>query len=176
MSGSPHEYSSTQVQLPDDVASAINRFAINPEDLGEEGREADHHVTVRYGLHSNEAEDVRDNLRKETRGDGKLGKTSLFENDDADVLKMEVDSPDLHRLHETLGALPHTDTHPDYKPHATIAYLKKWSGRRYANKNIPGATGETFPVHSIRFSSKDRRKTDIPLMPSGRYRSYRAVD
>jgi hypothetical protein len=37
-----------------------------------------------------------------------------------DVLKVDIDSPDLHRLNGKIAeALPNTDTHPEYKPHAT---------------------------------------------------------
>jgi 2'-5' RNA ligase len=172
---SPHEHSSTQVQLPDDIAAAIKRFHIKPEHLGEEGREKDPHVTVRYGLHADDPDVVRDKLKDETRGEARLGKTSLFQNDDADVLKVDVNSPDLHRLHEKLGSLPHTDTHPDYHPHATIAYLRPGTGRHYEGKEVPGATGETAPIHSVRFSSKHGDKADIHLSPAGRYRSYRAA-
>jgi hypothetical protein len=46
-----------------------------------------------------------------------LGKTSLFENDDADVLKVDVDSADLRRVRKAIGAIVDAprDTHPEYQ-------------------------------------------------------------
>ena len=170
-----HDYSSTQVQLPDSIASALKKFPIAKEHLGKDGRESDSHITVKYGLHTQHADDVRKILKDEKVGSATLGKTSLFSNDDADVLKVDVHSPDLHRLNGKLNELPHTDSHPDYKPHATIAYLKPGMGKHYAGKSVSGATDEEVPIHSVRFSGKDGNTEDIPLSHPGRYRSYRAA-
>lgn len=165
-----HDYSSTQVQLPPSVASGMLRFSENipNEDLTpEDGREDDAHITVKFGLHDDGPEAIT-KLRALLAGEppikATLGKTSLFENDDADVLKVDIRSPDLARINKKIAEeLPNTDTHPEYEPHATIAYLKPGKGKLYDGQTIPGATGTAVTFSSIRFSGKDGQQTDIPL-------------
>jgi 2'-5' RNA ligase len=131
----PREFSSTQVELPPAISSKLRQLAdsIPDSELGEDGREDAPHVTVKFGLHTNDIADVRRVLAGEAPITLTFGKTSLFpakEGADYDVVKVDVDSPDLHRLNAKIaGALEHTDTHPDYKPHATIAYVKAGLGR-----------------------------------------------
>jgi hypothetical protein len=56
----------------------------------------------------------------------KLGKTTIFWVGDSVVLKISVQSSDLAALNANVRRkLECTDTYPDYKPHITIAYLKK---------------------------------------------------
>jgi 2'-5' RNA ligase len=137
---SAREFSSTQVALPKEHAEAVADAAarIPDADLADDGRETDPHVTVKFGLHTNDVEDVRRVLADEPPITVTLGKTSIFpakEGAAYDVVKVDVDSPDLHRLNKKIAdALPHTDTHPTYKPHVTLAYVKPGSGR-----NTPAA-------------------------------------
>ena len=159
------KFSSTQVNLPDEVANGVRELAarIPDSDLADDGRETEPHITVKYGLHGNDAEAVRSLLADEPPVRVKLGKVSLFENDDADVVKIEVDSPDLHRLNKKIAdALPVTDTHPDYKPHVTIAYVKPGMGKKYV-ESLNGLQGKEITLNALTFSGKDRTTTEIPL-------------
>jgi N12 class adenine-specific DNA methylase len=161
-----HEFASTQANLSGPVAKAMVEYGKRIPDgkLTEDGRETESHVTVKYGLHGNDPEAVAKVLENEPPITATLGKTSLFSNDKADVLKMDVDSPDLHRLNKLISdALPHTDTHPDYTPHATIAYLKPGEGEAYSGKSLPGVTGQKVPIDRITFSGKNGEKVEIPL-------------
>ena len=54
-------------------------------------------------------------------------------------LHVAVESADLHRLHQALGSLPNTQTHPEYHPHVTLAYLKPETVTKYL-----GALGPLF--------------------------------
>lgn len=159
------EYSSTQVQLPENVGKRMKEASarIPDADLAEDGREEDPHVTVKYGLHGEDAEEVRKLLAGEGPIRVKLGKSSLFENDDADVLKVDVESEDLRLLNAKIAALPNSDKHPDYKPHATIAYLKPGSGKKYAGKPVPGVSGKEVVIDRLTFSGKNGEKVEIPL-------------
>lgn len=164
----PHEFSSTQVQLPPDVAAVLSVFGagipddeIDPED----GRENDLHVTLRYGLHSADPEDVRPLLTGEGPITLTFGDASIFPADDrrnSDVLKIDVTSEDLARLNAKLAQLEHTDTRADYHPHATVAYLKPGMGQKYAGPMA--LTGKSVTVDSVTFSSKDNTRTAISLI------------
>lgn len=158
------EYSSTQVNLPPATAEAVKGMAakIPDEALTADGREAQPHVTVKFGLHGNDAEAVRKVLADEPPITLTLGKTSLFKNDDADVVKVDVDSPDLHRLNAKIAAaLPNTDTHPKYEPHVTLAYVKPGKGKSYAGDGT--LAGQRITLDRIVFSGKDGTETEIPL-------------
>jgi 2'-5' RNA ligase len=162
-----HDYASTQVNLPGKAAVGIKRLAasIPDEDLAADGREDNPHITVKYGLHGNPSAELTKLLENEPPVTVTLGKTSFFPNSESnsgDVLKADVDSPDLHRLNKLIAdKFPHTDTHPDYKPHATIAYLKPGLGKKYAGDN--SLAGEEIVLDHITFSGKDGKTIDIPL-------------
>lgn len=160
------KYASTQVQLPMVIASALRTVGkkIPDEHLAEDGRESDAHVTLKYGLHSDDPSEVKKALAGEGPIKIKLGKTSIFpngESDSGDVVKVDVDSPDLHRLNGIVGKLPHTDTHPDYKPHATIAYVKPGKGKQYEGDDT--LDGHEFTVDEVVFSASDGKRTTIKL-------------
>ncbi len=162
-----HKFSSTQVDLPTEVATKIRSLGdrIPDTDLAADGREQKPHVTVKYGLHTKDAESVRRLLANEPPITVTLGKTSHFadvEDGTADAVLVDVDSPDLHRLNAKIAqALEVTDTHPEYKPHATIAYVKRGLGKQYAGN--AALEGQTVTLNAITFSSKDGSQTVIPL-------------
>jgi 2'-5' RNA ligase len=117
---------------------------IEEEDLytgedGDEGRsygkEVEPHVTVLYGIHADVPdEDVEKLIDEISRPKINLGKVSTFENELFDVLKFDIESPDLVELNKKFKELPHTSEHPNYHPHATIAYLKKGTAKKYIDK------------------------------------------
>jgi 2'-5' RNA ligase len=160
-----YDYSSTQLDLPPETATAIQQLGakIPDADLAKDGRETEPHITVKYGLHGNDPEQVRALLADEPPITVKLGKTSIFpDSGSGDVVKVDVDSPALHALNKKIAdALPHTDTHPEYKPHATVAYVKKGMGAKYAGD--ASLAGHTVALHSLTFSGKDGQKVEIPL-------------
>jgi len=169
-----YDYSSAQTNLPDPLAKRITQFnaripdsKLAPQKEGGDGRETQPHITLKYGLHTEEAADVEKLLAGEPPITAKLRNTSIFpasETGKADVLKVDVESPDLQRLNAKLAAeLPHTDTHPVYQPHVTVAYLKPGEGAQYAGKPVPGVSGQTITLNSVRFSAKNGQQTDIPL-------------
>ena len=92
-----------------------------------------------------------------------FGKVSLFEtNPDFDVVKVEVKSEDLRRLNKKVSeSQPVTDTHPTYRPHATIAYVKKGKGARYVGNGF--LEGQTVTLDSVTFSGRDGERVEIPL-------------
>ena len=135
-----HEHSWVFVDLPKDIIDLMLQFGeqIDPEDLyekeAENGLEKEPHITVKYGLTTNDVADVKDRLEKEKGGSGHIGSSSIFEVDEYDVVKVTVESEDLLRIHTKLNELPHEDSHPDYQAHATLAYVKSGTGKKYKGK------------------------------------------
>lgn len=161
------KYSSTQIQLPPAAARKVTALAasIPDEDLAEDGREDDPHITVKYGLHTNDAGKVRRVLANEPPVVVHLGKTSFFPNGESgsgDVVKVDVDSADLRRLNRKIAkALQVTDTHPTYKPHATVAYVKPGKGKDYEGRS--DVDGQVVTIDHIVFSGKNGTRVSIPL-------------
>lgn len=165
-----HEYSSTQVELPAAQAEAIRQLGAaipeaeiytDPEDPSL-GREDQPHVTVKFGLHTEDVEEVRPLVEGTGPITAKLGKVSIFESEKYDVVKIDIDSPQLHALNKKIAeGTKVTDTHPTYKPHATIAYVKKGEGQKYVGNTA--LEGAEITLDSVTFSAKDGTKTAISL-------------
>jgi 2'-5' RNA ligase len=171
-----HKFSSTQVNITGRAAQMMQKLAmqIPDSDLAEDGREHEQHITTKYGLHfQTPSQRLRNALVHFGPVTATLGKTSLFHGDDADVLKIDVESPDLHRLNKLISRLtPTHDTFPTYKPHATIAYLVKGKGRKYTGNTALAGTTLTFD--SVLFSGKRGHKELIRLTGAGSALTYRA--
>jgi 2'-5' RNA ligase len=165
-SGEPseHKFSSTQANLPKDLADEITAFGrrIPDSDLADNGRETTPHITLKYGLHGWDPKIAQAALAGEGPVKVRFGKVSLFQNDDADVVKVDIDSPDLHRLNRKIAdAHPNTESHPTYEPHTTIAYVRPGQGRKYAGSNF--LEGQTLTLDRITFSGRDGKQVEIPL-------------
>ena len=145
-----HDFSSTQINLPKTLANEIiawgreyipDSFLYNKQ----ESRELEIHVTVLYGLRDEDPDKVKEILETERPVKFKLGKISAFDtNEEYDVIKIEVISPNLHKLNKLLKVLPHQDSHPRYNPHVTIE-------------------GEIISAKEVIFSSYNGQKTEIEL-------------
>lgn len=181
MSGdAPHSFSSTQFNLPAELADAVRGLAlsIHDDDLAEDGREMEPHVTVKYGLHTDDANDVRDAVYGEPPVAIQLGKCSIFERRDKssqrggsewDVVKIEVISESIRDLNAKISErLTCTDTFPDYKPHITIAYVKPGLGEKYA-RTLNALEGRTATFDRLVFSNKNREHVSIPLIGAVRF-------
>lgn len=154
--------SSTQINLPElnDELTALHK-QIDPADMIKLEEEA--HVTVRYGLHTTDVEDVVSTVRG--FGDIKLriGNLSLFSNEKQDVLKFDVHSNDLIRMNRLLGELPNTQTQENYQPHLTVAYLKPGTGARYLDLYTGDLTAQRLIAKGVYFSTPERDQTRMAL-------------
>lgn len=163
-----HKFSSTQVNLPAAAATKIQALAakIPDEDISEHGRETEPHITVKYGLTTSDAEKVREVLKDEPPVTVTFGATSHFadvEDGTADAVKVDIDSADLRRLNAKIAEALDTpgDTHPSYKPHATVAYVKPGLGTKYDGDET--LKGQEVTLDRIVFSSKTGEQIEIPL-------------
>lgn len=161
------------------MQASVQKSDLNPEEGGafggataNDGLEHDLHITSRWGLHF-QTPSVK--LRQALKAFGPiradLGKTSLFHSKEGDVLKVDVTSPDLHRLYKLIGKLvPVHTTFPVYVPHMTLAYLKPGRGKKYAGEKA--LVGQKLTFTSLVFSGKKGHRETIPLgaAPDGPYR------
>lgn len=123
------------------------------------GLETEPHVTLLYGLHSDEIKD-QDVLDISSKGIESIGlhNPSVFENEKFDVLKLDVEGKFLHRINKELSKLPNTNKFPDYHPHCTIAYLKPGKGKKYAEQ-FENRVHEVFPTKVV-YSKPDGTKLE----------------
>jgi 2'-5' RNA ligase len=175
------KFSVDKFELPEFLASKVRRFANSiPDDvLAEDGREATPHITIKYGLHTNDAEDVAKVLTGQKPVQVYFGKTSIFAGSETganyDVLKVEVFSPELQALNQLLSErLDHTTSHPVYKPHVTIAFLKPGQAEKYIDSGF--LDDEEFAFNSVIFSSSEGKRTSIYLSTTQETKSFNDGD
>jgi len=97
------------------------------------------HLTLLYGIHDTVTdEQIQSCFQDATEDDFKveISGISLFENPEFDVVKLEVNkTPKLEEIYKNLSEFPNSNQFPDYKPHITIAYVKKGLGQKYVDPN-----------------------------------------
>jgi len=156
-SGNTYSYGCAMIyfNMPemDDLHAKIEERDIYMEDGDNSyGLENEPHVTLLYGIHSDEVSDDEVmkllNSFKSTLNTIKLTKVSKFENSKFEVLKFDAEGDVLHEINSTLcKELPFTTDYPDYHPHMTIAYLKP----KMAQKYIDILEGMNFELEPVKF-------------------------
>jgi len=160
------EYSWVYINLPKDIQKMLLSFGeeIDVDDLytkeADGGLEKDCHITVKYGLLTNDVQDIKGRLSDEKGGSVYLGKSSIFEGEEYDVVKVTVESKDLSRIHGRLNELQHNDKYPDYCAHATIAYVKSGTGKKYDGKF---KINEKFDFDCVYFGDIDKKDHKVKL-------------
>ena len=160
-----HSFSSVQVKIPDTVTELMIQYAdeISEDDLSGDGIETNSHITIKYGIHSSNPDILAlNNIMLPNILHATMKNTSIFECDEFDVLKVDIDSEDMTKLnHEITDAVENTETHPEYHAHATIAYLKSGTGYKYIDDNR--FNGIDLVFNEIEFSGSDDVITKIKL-------------
>lgn len=98
------------------------------------GFEDEPHVTILYGIHSEEVPDeaVMEIASRVQFSSLTLYKITAFKNENYEVLKFDVDGNGLRESNRNLiENVPYTSSFPDYHPHCTIAYLKPGTAQKY---------------------------------------------
>jgi len=156
-----HDFSCLMCDLPLDIAFEViswGKHIIPEKDLASNGRETQIHVTVKYGIHISDFTEIRNYFYNCKPFYIILGSTQFFSNDEHDVIYLPVSSPELHQLNGIVSSsFKNTDTHPEYIPHITIAYVKAGLGPRY--NNLSRFDGKKVLISSAIFSGRDNRET-----------------
>lgn len=158
----PHDYSCVMLNLADeDVQEVLDlQDRLNPADIIE--LEPTPHITVKYGLHTSDAGQVRQLIETFGPVSVTLRLPEVFHSDEQDVLVIAVESEQLHELNRLIcDALEHTDTHNEYKPHLTIAYLKPGTGTRY--RALDDLDDKQLTFSECVFSDQAGNKTALEL-------------
>ena len=169
--GEKHRFGCAMLDMPEEIAAKVKTLAgcIPDADLAGSGRTDEPHITALYGFHDADPEKVRALVRDFGPVRVTLGKTSVFppskSSNNADVVKIDVQGEDLHRLHALLAKLPHTDTHPVYRPHITIGYVRAGTGQKYAG--LADLDGQEVVIDRLRFCDPEKQETTIPLAAAG---------
>lgn len=127
---------------------------VDEKSLTADGLEQEPHVTVLYGFDIGfEAEQIKKLLNAPISIE--LGKLSRFECEKYDVLKFDIDCPELENLHKKIAGQFEDEITPSehtYHPHLTVAYVKKGT-----NKDLDGSEfeGETCEVSMMVYSEPD---------------------
>ena len=177
------EYSSVQAKLPEDLSEIFVDYAseipdaelyTEPDD-DSYGRETDPHVTIRYGLDTDDTAKLAEAFSNAGPIHAAFGKVSIFETDDYDVVKVDLESPDLHSANKLVGETESVpgETFKDYKPHITIAYVKKGEGAKYVGDTY--FEGAEVVFDQAELSAKDGMVHPIPLVKSGLAASVKQV-
>lgn len=165
-----YQFSSTHVPVPPNLANEIVELGeneIDDDDIyadpdGLLGRSRDPHVTVLYGLHTERSDAVRIVLGDTYTFPIRLGKISRFtDSPKFDVLKIEAESLEIKKLHERLKRLPNSHCFPTYKPHVTLAFVRKGTCRRLNGSKA--FCNLAFTAREIVFSSRLGYSEVIPL-------------
>jgi uncharacterized protein (TIGR02996 family) len=161
----PRKFASTQINLPPKLAEKLYAIAakIPDSDLADDGRDDESHITICWGLEDDKLEPIKELVEGFGPIKINLGKISLFHNKEKefDVVKVDVDSPDLKRLNKLItDNIEHHSTHDSYIPHSTIAYVKPGSGDSLVGQHVGGY----FVAKSFLFCPKDQSaKIEIQL-------------
>ena len=125
------------------------------------GLEDEPHVTVLYGLHTDDPEPVAKLLRQVRPFSVMMGPHGVFSSKEVfDVVMIEVISRELMRLNAMLRRqLPHTTAY-EYHPHLTLAYLKKGKAWQYRKHDC--FANEVCWVKELVFSGPHDKVT-LPL-------------
>ncbi len=122
-----------------EITSIINKDDLYEVEGENYGISKNPHLTLLYGIKPNiTKEQIEEVLTKTIDGSKiiiEIENIDTFENDNFDVVKFNIKKTEqLQRIFDALSELPNENTYPDYKPHMTIAYVKKGLGEKYKKK------------------------------------------
>lgn len=169
-----YSYGCLMVTLPEPLAEKVRGFGASIPDgrlfRGNEdapgGRVEKVHITVKYGLLTDDPEEMEAVVEDVEPFPVTLGRSGAFYNKDAVVLKIGVESKGLVALNRKVCLmLNHTNTYPDYRPHVTVAYLAKDQFDPYYWREwcVDDFTGDSFGVDQLEFLTPGGNRYVMPL-------------
>lgn len=119
-----------------EIISVINKDDLYEVEGENYGISKNPHLTLLYGLKPNiTKEQIEEVLAKTIDVDKiiiEIENIDTFENENFNVVKFNIKKTEqLQRIFDALSELPNENKFTDYKPHMTIAYVKKGLGEKY---------------------------------------------
>ncbi len=158
--------SSTQFNIP--VTSELHAKLLNMANgmaayLVKDGIENEPHITVKFGLMTDNYNMVASIVQSQKPVTVTLGKTKVFEQEHCDVVYVDISSAGLRRLNKLIEKqLPCAPSeHLSYKPHLTLARVAVGIGYSFAGRNDVAGTKVTFD--RLMLCGADGRKRLIEL-------------
>lgn len=152
-----YDYNCFMLETPfknwDNLLEMIDDEDVYDNEKGEFGKEDEPHVTILYGLHGEVPFKEMKKITDEVDGsvDLKIKGIDVFKNEEYDVLKLNIESDTLHKLHNEACNHPYTNEYDEYNPHMTVAYLKKGKGKKYTQYFEPsiGLNSNKFSYSTV---------------------------
>ena len=177
-----HEYACLMVDISDGLKEKIlkwNFSSITDTDLYTEeghGRELKPHVTLKYGLLDEDPEI----FFKEIPGKPipfTLGPITRFTTDPQyDVLKVDVISPELAALNKKISdKFRNEDSHPVYKPHLTLAYVKKGAAPQLDGNDAFAGSEDQFITVLFTNCNNDMYKKHLDAPKTALHSQYKTL-
>lgn len=123
------------------------------------------HLTLLYGLHKEVTSEMVEDVLKDVKPfDIEIDGVDIFENEDYDVVKFNIKKTDiLQSIFDELSKLPNSNSFKDYRPHITIAYVKKGTGKKYIKSNYKWRVND---IDDITYSMTNGEEFVIKLKKS----------
>lgn len=125
------------------------------------GREDEIHITALYGIYTDEIKEINSLFDNYKKFDVKLGEIKIFVNQPKfDVVVIDIISNGLVKLNKFLAKkVKYINQYGEFKPHLTIAYIKKNKNHNQYQSSI--WENINFTCDHIIFSSKSGIKHTI---------------
>jgi 2'-5' RNA ligase len=126
--------------MPEDIATEIREWGMSHINDSEvygvdgKGRDGSPHVTLQNGIMCDDSSELEKLFAHLPAMKASLGPIGVFRQDDKDydVIHIEVLCDDLHAANAMVSDLLEVNNpHSEYRPHITLAYVKKGSGKRF---------------------------------------------
>lgn len=143
----------------DDLYLGENQKDIDDEEFG---LEKEPHITILWGIHPlKNKEKVFEWLKNLKPIELEFNKISMFENEKYDVVKIDIKPTEelLKYRKYAIENIENTQTFDGYKPHITISYVKKGTGKKY----IRNIEKEKLIFNKVAYSEPDYNKTFFKL-------------